>query len=317
MSDNATRAAYEVKWQVKGKTDQVKSFKTDSEVKARNVAIAKSEANDEAQMGEWQVGDGPKALLIQTWIYRKGFMDENHLMSKEGKIVECPAKDLEAASPKASSKKEQSTEEDPLEVPPFLKRSKTDKPRELPPRQAEAPTPPAPKKKPVEEPKPAPKNAEAEKTSEESTSQKENTMAKTATAKKTTTKATTKAPAKAAGKTAKVRAAGTPKPAKEAAKPFTGKAPSHNKAKILEGFGAREGTNRAKLLGALADSAGKGIKTDQLLKACYGSLNEKNRGALKMVMAGARKTIEAEKLPYQIVVSKNEKGEQTIGLFAK
>lgn len=84
--------------------------------------------------------------------------------------------------------------------------------------------------------------------------------------------------------------------------------------KLAAEFGARSGTNREKLLVALADNFKKQVPVLDLLKAVYGSKNLENTGALGMVLKGAEATIKKHKLPYLVKKEKNDANEPTIGL---
>lgn len=75
---------------------------------------------------------------------------------------------------------------------------------------------------------------------------------------------------------------------------------------IVAEFGTREGTNREKLLLALADNLNKPTSQTALIKAVYGS-KEGDSGALGMVMKGLFASIASNKLPYKIVKSKDSK----------
>lgn len=294
-----TMADYETKWIHPKKKDQ--SFQSASEVQARNKAIKMSQEFGMAQLGEWETGNGPEDHLIQTWTYENGVMTKNLLMSKENKVITRPAVWKE----KKGDDPVDPVPGDDLEIPPALKRSKNEKPRTITAPVGEGLTPPQPKS--VEQ------NDQPE--------SKENDMVKTASAKKPAKASSkTKPAAKATGKAAKTRSATQAKPATKAAptKPaFVGKAPAHNKAKIIESFAQREGGFRAKLVEALAGNAGKHLLLSDALKAVYGSGNLANAGKLGNVIKGARNDILGKKLPYQIVEQKNEKGDKTIGLFAK
>lgn len=85
--------------------------------------------------------------------------------------------------------------------------------------------------------------------------------------------------------------------------------------KLIEEFGVRAESNRAKVLTQLV--IGKAIKRAALLKAVYGSGNEKNVGALSMVFKGLEQTIKAEKLPYEIKRTKDDNKEVSYGIFRK
>lgn len=76
------------------------------------------------------------------------------------------------------------------------------------------------------------------------------------------------------------------------------KEPSANK--LAAEFDARPGSFREKLLIAFDDNYRKFVKTKDLLKAVYGSMNLENTGALTMVIKGAQTTIEKKKLGYEL-----------------
>lgn len=161
-----------------------------------------------------------------------------------------------------------------------------------------APAPKAdPKLKPVSEPKAA--KAEPKKDDTE--------MA---------TKNTKKAPKAEASKKPKGEAK-APKAAKVAAPPV--KAPTHAgnvaASTVRETFEAREGSNRDKLLMALAEKQGKPVLVSEVLKAVYGSKNDENRSKLMMVLKGLTVSIETGKLPFAIHKTKNDEGEMTLGLY--
>lgn len=146
------------------------------------------------------------------------------------------------------------------------------------------------------------------KISESSTQEKEdNEMATKSKSKKTSSK---KVPKNRAIKRAPVRKASV----KSVSVAFSGKKPSQSSEKIIESFASREGSIRHKMIKAMAANPGVGVKVEKLLNACYGSGNLKNRTALNMVIAGARKTIQKEGLPFVIHVSS---AEGTIGIYAK
>lgn len=92
--------------------------------------------------------------------------------------------------------------------------------------------------------------------------------------------------------------------------------PGTKETRILAEFKARAGTNRETLLRVMIASFGKQVNLAELMKAVYNSTDEKNRGALGMVMKGAYAMIEKRKLPYRIVREKKEK-EVTYGLHQK
>jgi len=89
-----------------------------------------------------------------------------------------------------------------------------------------------------------------------------------------------------------------------------------NRSKIAIEFGARLGTVRQKLLDKLHENYRKMVDQNVLLKACYGSMNIENVGALNMSVKGALKTIKDEKLGYEIRKEKSDKG-VSFGLYPK
>ena len=105
------------------------------------------------------------------------------------------------------------------------------------------------------------------------------------------------------------------KPAKVAGAAKTEKAVSENK--LAAEFGCRVGSFREKLIIALDENYRKFVKTDDLLKAVYGSKNNENAGALTMVLKGAQTMIEKNKLPYELKKEKNEAKEISYGLWPK
>jgi hypothetical protein len=81
----------------------------------------------------------------------------------------------------------------------------------------------------------------------------------------------------------------------------TQKAPKEERGGIVGLFHTREGTNREKLLLALEAGKGKPVSIDTLLKATYGSKDEKNLGAIKMVLLGIDLMIDKYKLKYEMI----------------
>lgn len=122
-----------------------------------------------------------------------------------------------------------------------------------------------------------------------------------------------KAPAKKASKATK-KAPVKKAAVKSVSVAFSGKKPTHSAEKIMEAFAAREGSIRHKFLKAVTASPGTGVKMEKVLKACYDSANNKNESALNMVIAGARKTIQKDNLPYVIHRSA---AEGTVGIYGK
>lgn len=109
------------------------------------------------------------------------------------------------------------------------------------------------------------------------------------------------------------------KPVKTAKKVIARKPKSDvpdNRSKIAIEFDARAGTVRQKLLDELHANYRKMIDQNKLLKACYGSMNNENVGALNMSVKGALKTIKDKKLGYEIRKVKDDKG-VSFGLYPK
>ena len=77
---------------------------------------------------------------------------------------------------------------------------------------------------------------------------------------------------------------------------------------LLASFKARNGTNREKLLKCLVANIGKPQSVPDLLKEVYGFVNEKNRGALLMVLKGVTLMIDKNKLPLVLVKEKDSYG---------
>jgi hypothetical protein len=102
-------------------------------------------------------------------------------------------------------------------------------------------------------------------------------------------------------------------------KPKTEKAPKEASAnKLAAEFGCRIGSFREKLIIAFDDNYRKLVKTEDLLKAVYGSKNNENTGALTMVIKGAEKMINKSKLGYELRKDKNaETKEISYGLWPK
>lgn len=82
---------------------------------------------------------------------------------------------------------------------------------------------------------------------------------------------------------------------------------------VVLAFGARPGTNRAKLLDRLAKEIGKPVAVADLSKAVYG--REDRTGALAMVIKGAFRMIEKRKTGHKLVKS-GERGAVTFTLTA-
>ena len=85
-------------------------------------------------------------------------------------------------------------------------------------------------------------------------------------------------------------------------------------AGILAAFGAREGTNRAKLLARLARDIGRPVAVADLMTAVYGK-DDGDHGKLGMVMKGAFVMVEKRKPGYRITKS-GERGEIAFTLSA-
>lgn len=94
-----------------------------------------------------------------------------------------------------------------------------------------------------------------------------------------------------------------------ALKPAKAKAKAANKEKqnVDEDFGCREGTNRWNLLAALRAGRGSAVPQSVLLKAVYGEAHKEFRAPLAMVMKGLQMAINANKLPYVIEKSRENK----------
>ena len=106
-------------------------------------------------------------------------------------------------------------------------------------------------------------------------------------------------------------------PTEEALLPEEGDVDMAQVQAIVEKFAPRPGSNREKALKTLAGKFGKPVPRTTLLKATYGSANEKNIGALSMVLKGAESTIKGKKLPLQIVRERDEKEGMTYALKRK
>ena len=83
------------------------------------------------------------------------------------------------------------------------------------------------------------------------------------------------------------------------AKATPAKKPTGGVEGILAAFGAREGTNRAKLLTRLARDIGRPVPLAALSEAVYGKASAP-RAPLAMVMRGALMTARTKKPGYQI-----------------
>jgi hypothetical protein len=82
-------------------------------------------------------------------------------------------------------------------------------------------------------------------------------------------------------------------------------------------FGCRVGTAREKLVIALDANYKKMVPALDLVKTVYGSKNIEKIGSLDMVVKGAQKMIDKNKLPYILKKEKNEAKEVSHGLFSK
>jgi len=110
-------------------------------------------------------------------------------------------------------------------------------------------------------------------------------------------------------------AAAAAKPASDVVrKPKKEKVGSENK--LAAEFNARVGTNREKVIIALDENFKKQVPINTLLKAVYGSQNQENIGALKMVISGVPIMIDKYKLPYELKKEKVD-GTETYGLYPK
>ena len=88
-------------------------------------------------------------------------------------------------------------------------------------------------------------------------------------------------------------------------------------AKVDKRKEPRAGSKRQKLINRLLKSEGKQVSRDALLRAVYGSTDEKNRGPLLMCMWSMVKVdLEKRKLPYNLIKGKKGK-EPTFGLHSK
>ncbi len=90
-----------------------------------------------------------------------------------------------------------------------------------------------------------------------------------------------------------------------------------NRTAICKDFGAREGTNRQKLIDCVFGAGAKGAKRAVALKAVYGSANEKNAGAMDMVWKGVPDMIARERLGSKYEASRTGKGEETVYVIRK
>lgn len=90
-------------------------------------------------------------------------------------------------------------------------------------------------------------------------------------------------------------------------RPAKGAKPKQEKQNVDEDFGCREGTNRWNLLAALRAGRGSAVAQSTLLKAVYGEAHKEYRAPLAMVMKGLQMAIAANKLPYIIEKSRENK----------
>jgi hypothetical protein len=87
--------------------------------------------------------------------------------------------------------------------------------------------------------------------------------------------------------------------------------------KICEEFGVRDGTNRARLVRALAANFGKPVPIEKLVKATYGARAPvSSKSKLAMVIGGAHLMIQKNRLPYRIIKERTEDG-TTVALAKK
>lgn len=84
-----------------------------------------------------------------------------------------------------------------------------------------------------------------------------------------------------------------------------------NRSAILKEFDARAGTNRAKMIEALAEAGNKGLKQGALLKKVYGSANTDNAGAMDMVWKGVPDMIKKQKLGSKYEALREGRGEES------
>ena len=112
--------------------------------------------------------------------------------------------------------------------------------------------------------------------------------------------------------TRKTKSKAAPKaPAKRKTAPPAAKA--NGVSKVVEAFGARPGTNRARLLDRLAKNLGKPVAVADLSKAVYGK--EDQVGALAMVLKGAFWMIATRKTGHKLTKG-GERGAVTYTLTA-
>jgi hypothetical protein len=79
-------------------------------------------------------------------------------------------------------------------------------------------------------------------------------------------------------------------------------------------FGSRPGTNQERLLLSLHSRLGRQVPVGTVLKEVYGSANEKNLGALAMVVRGL--VAASARLSYEVKRERRD-GESTIGIHAR
>lgn len=93
-------------------------------------------------------------------------------------------------------------------------------------------------------------------------------------------------------------------------------APRTKAGQALAAFGARESSNRERLLTRLTESINKQVPLVELIKATYGNQKEENKGPLGMVLKGVQIMIDKGKLPYKLIKEKAD-GEISYGLHEK
>lgn len=86
----------------------------------------------------------------------------------------------------------------------------------------------------------------------------------------------------------------------------------NRKAVPANAFGIPEGTNRDKLAKAMAKRLGEMVTLKEWSKAVYGSVSE---GPCSRVMDGFIYVIKKNRLKFEVVKDKNDKGEVVFGLF--
>lgn len=91
-----------------------------------------------------------------------------------------------------------------------------------------------------------------------------------------------------------------PKTATVKPKKISSKVTEPQQRPIAVEFGARNGTNREKLILALHANYRKMVPVNKLAEAVYGAADKHNEGALMMVMKGVYAMIATNKLPYEV-----------------